>query len=487
MKIFDLSLRYKIPLLGSFIILVTALALSLTFLIQSRDDARRDMLDSAESLGRALAGPLRSALLRDDVWRGYETVAAFRDSEAGSDGLLIEELIVLNPLREIFVSSRPDLYPPSRWFADQGPAFRAMDARLDAPLEARTLTLEADGKILQAVPLLADGIVQGYLVLVHSAEFFVPRFRRLATSTAVVTGLALAFLLPVNWYWGRRMSRPLVLLSDRMNSLAHTQPEPLPHAIYPYGDELGRLFDAYDRMLVEREIRTRMEREIVKEGRLAALGRLSAGIAHEINNPLGGLMTAVDTLKQYGGQDAVSLRVLPLLERGLAQIKDVVAALLVEARGTSRKLVPQDAEDAHTLLAEEARKQGVALQWDNRLTTGLDLPATPVRQVLINLLLNAIQAAGVEGRVEVRIQATDAELQIEIGNGGDAIPPDQLDSLFEPFASRKETGHGLGLWISHQIVRQLSGRIAVESRDGWTRFSVNVPLENATCATAASA
>ncbi|MBI1285153.1 MAG: two-component sensor histidine kinase [Thiobacillus sp.] len=487
MSIFDLSLRFKIPLLGSIIIIATALGLSLSYMVQARTDLKRDMLENSEGLGRVLAHTLQSPLLHDDVWRGFEIVNTLHGDEASRGSFQVEGLIVLNEMHEVFVSSHPDAYPLLIPLGRLGNAFRTLSTHLDSIPLGQTLTLETDDKILQVVPLVADDVVLGHLILVHPAEFFWPRFKTLAGNTAIITGLALAFLLPVNWYWGQRMARPLVLLSRRMDDLGRTLPEPLPHTIYPYGDELGCLFDAYDRMLEEREVKTAMEREIVKEGRLAALGRLSAGIAHEINNPLGGLMTAVDTLKQYGEHDTVSRRVLPLLERGLVQIKDIVAALLVEAKGASRKLTWQDVEDAHTLLAEEARKRRVAWQWDNRLQGELDLPATPVRQVLINMLLNAVQAAGPEGRVEAHIQATDAELSIEVGNGGDTIPPEQMDSLFEPFASRKETGHGLGLWISYQIVTQLSGHIGVESRDGWTRFSVALPMENETCTTAASA
>ncbi len=111
-----------------------------------------------------------------------------------------------------------------------------------------------------------------------------------------------------------------------------TPPEPFPSGVYAYDDEFGLLFRAYDRMRLELREKESMKREMIQSERLAVFGRLSASVAHEINNPLGGLVTAVDTLKQHGCQDPVAHRVLPLLERRSEQILGIVSALLEESR-----------------------------------------------------------------------------------------------------------------------------------------------------------
>ncbi|MBP9916684.1 MAG: HAMP domain-containing histidine kinase, partial [Thiobacillaceae bacterium] len=244
---------------------------------------------------------------------------------------------------------------------------------------------------------------------------------------------------------------------------------------YPYRDELGRLFQAYNRMHAEMAEKATLEQRMVKADRLAALGRLAAGIAHEINNPLGGLMTSLDTVKLHAAPDPVLDRFLPYLERGLAQIRDIVAALLVETKARSRPLAAQDIDDVRTLLAQEAKKRDVDWTWDNQAGDASGLPATLVRQVLINLVLNALQAAGVGGHVLVRCVGSEAGLKLEIENDGAVIPDELMKNLFEPFTGLNEEGHGLGLWVTHQIVEQLGGGISVESRDGRTRFSVELP------------
>ena len=172
------------------------------------------------------------------------------------------------------------------------------------------------------------------------------------------------------------------------------------------------------------------------------------------------------------------LKTLTLIERGLLQIKDTVGALLVEAKVKSRDLSPQDVDDVRTLIEPQARERGVNLRWESQLNAPLSLPSTSVRQVLINLLLNAVQASGPGGEVGVAITIVDTTLSIVVVNGGQMLTDTQAAHLFEPFANADERGHGLGLWVCYQIARQLGGDIAVESemRDGLGRTSFKVTL-----------
>jgi signal transduction histidine kinase len=96
--------------------------------------------------------------------------------------------------------------------------------------------------------------------------------------------------------------------------------------------------------------------------------------------------------------------------------------------------------------------------------------------VLINLLLNAIAATPQEGRIRVMASRTSDEFSLVVANEGEPPPQEILAHLFEPFVSGREGGHGLGLWVSYQTVKQLNGSIAVECRDGEIRFVVSLPL-----------
>jgi signal transduction histidine kinase len=461
---------------------VAALTLSLSFMLQAHDDLKRDMLAHSDNLGRTLVKTLYAPMLHDDVWRAFEIIQAPFAEDASTSAFRAEGpagLILLNSAHEIFVSSRPDAWTMQMPVTRLGPAFTLLDERLKAAPEASTVSVEAGDVILLALPMMADGVGIGHLVLVHPADFYWPRFKKLALRALLITAMVLAVLLPINWYWGRRMAVPVLRLAERMDHLGRHgdrdgQLEPL-NVDYPYRDELGCLFQAYDRMHGEMAEKAALEQRIVKADRLAALGRLSAGIAHEINNPLGGLTTALDTVKLHAAPDPVLDRMLPYLERGLGQIRDIVAALLVETRGRSRPLTAQDMEDVRTLLAPEAKKRDVDWSWDNRAGDNTGLPATLVRQVLINLVLNALQAAGTGGHVRVTCAGSDNGLELAVENDGAGIPDALMKHLFEPFMGLNEEGHGLGLWITHQIVEQLGGVIAVDRRDGRTRFTVTLP------------
>jgi signal transduction histidine kinase len=318
------------------------------------------------------------------------------------------------------------------------------------------------------------------LVQIYSKKALHSRFQKSAGRAALIAVLVIVLLLPIGWYWGQRMAVPLVRLTERMEELGRRLPDDLAPELYDYQDELGRLYRAYNRTLRELRDKAEIERRMIHSERLAAIGKLTAGIAHEINNPLLGMLTALNTLRHHGEPGPRTLKTLTLLERGLTQIKDTVGALLVEAKVKSSDLSPQDADDVRTLIEPQARERGVSLRWDSRLGEPLPLPSSSVRQVLINLLLNAVQASAPGGEVSVAITIDGTTLSMVVINGGQILTDTQSAHLFEPFANADERGHGLGLWVCYQIVRQLGGDIAVESEmregHGRTSFTVTLPV-----------
>jgi two-component system, NtrC family, sensor kinase len=474
MKLFDLSLRSKLPLWGALLIIVTAVAVTGGNLVQTRESIKKNMLLRSEILGRSLVRTLYSAVTQDDVWRAYEIINFPMRAEARKPSFQLEDFIVLDEKNQVFISTQTKTYPLLAELDSLGPAFSQLRQQLERN-EGRMVIVEAE-KILLGIPLVAEGVVLGALVLVHPTDYFRASFNSIVKRNAWTTLIVLLILLPISWYWGRRMASPLSLLAGYMGELGRRLPAPLPERIYPHNDELGRLFEVYDQMLLELAEKKEFERQMIKSERMASLGRLTAGIAHEINNPLAGLLTAVDTVKQHANPDPLLVRVLPLLERGLHQIKDIVGALLVEAKAKGRALDSSDIDDVQTLLAQEARKTGVEWQWRNSVVGGVTLPATMVRQVLINLVLNAVRAAGKGGHVNVDARLIEGHLVLEVGNDGEAIAPELMEHLFEPFTGRNPEGQGLGLWVTHQIVEQLQGNVIVNSCTGWTRFCVTLPL-----------
>ncbi|MGQ9686986.1 MAG: ATP-binding protein [Thiobacillaceae bacterium] len=487
MHLFHLSLRYKIPLWGSLLIVVSVLAVSAALMVKAYDDLRQDVRISAEGLAYILAQTLFPALLHDDAWRAFEQInAAFAGRETGKTGgnpVRPEAIFVVDAAGRIMVSSHPRELPLLADVATLGGDHARLAAALRRMQGDAMISFDfADAtRLFFALPIRQESAQVGILVLAYSKDVLKPRFRGLALYGMLVGGLILAVLLPLNWYWGRRMAAPLVDLARRMGRAVHGGRDDPPHETYPYRDELGQLFEAYDAMLEEMEAKSRLERELLKNERLTAIGRLAAGIAHEVNNPLGGMLLALDTLKARGDLPEAAARTLGLLERGLKQIQETVAALLVQSRDPGRALTAQDLEDVHTLIQPQVVKKSQRLDWQVDMPGEVGLPAAAVRQVLINLLLNAVQATAEQGRLALVVTPREGGLTLEVVNEAPPIAPERLEHLFEPFVSGHDGsqggGHGLGLWVTYQIVQQLGGRIRAASHDGQVSFAVWLPLQ----------
>lgn len=471
----DLSYRVKVPLALSAVIVVVSAILAMLLGAQTYADARRDLLANAESLGRTLARALTPAMLRDDVRQTYETIVAPLAGESAEGGTR-RSITVVDLDGNIYASSDPERFPML------APASQALGAAAGELLSddvkiPRILEDTAGKAILVMVPIVADdGARLGSVVLGYSQDVFLPRFFTTVERVVISTLIALAVLVPIGWMFGRRMAGPLVGLAAAMTRVGEAPSTELARGLFRSGDEIGQLGTRFERMLVELEGKQRLEREIVTADRLAAIGRLTAGIAHEINNPLAGMLTAIDTARKHGEPDPISASTLSLVERGLQQIRQSVSALLVEARFEARALTPQDLDDVRTLLEPEAATREQTLHWESRVDREVALPSTPIRQILINLILNAIQAAGRGGSVTCRIDADASQMSFQVRNDGRSIPAELMDHLFEPFSSGSEGGSGLGLWVTYQIVEQLRGTIRVKSGPPETEFAVALPL-----------
>jgi signal transduction histidine kinase len=324
--------------------------------------------------------------------------------------------------------------------------------------------------------MVADGVALGHVILGYSKVSFLPRFIGLVGRAAFVTLLVLALILPLSWFWARRTGEPLLALADAMRRVPGDLEVARLANLPKSQDEIGQLGDAFRRMVAELKHKQDLESQMLVSERLAAVGRLSAGIAHEINNPLGGMLTAITTYQRHGSGDPLAGQTLSLLERGLTQIRHTVAALLVEAKTTDRPFERADIDDLLILVEAEAHARSIHVVVDASMPTPLPLAATLLRQILLNLLLNAVAAAEEGGLVQLTAIAQDGKLRLAVCNDGQHIPDEQLAYLFEPFASGREKGHGLGLWIVYQIVQQLNGGLSVESQPGGcTTFSIEIP------------
>ena len=474
----NVSYRYKIPASLSLVIVVTALAVAVPLISGTNETTKRDLVDHALSLGKTLAGAVQPALLHDDMWQAYEIITTPLD-RALQQRLGQPTIVVVDAQGAVYVASDPKRFPATQRLASLGPLSSKLADIITRPSDAPMVLEGLDPKLsIMAVPVLSTDKTQlGTVILEYSRDIYQQRVLETIRKVAASTAITLAILVPLGWLWGKQIASPLLRLSSAIQQVARAPAATVAFKAPAGKDEIAELGATFNNMVDGLREREALKEEVLASERLAAIGRLTAGIAHEINNPLGGMLNAISTYKrQRSGAPAYVDRTMSLLERGLTQIRETVAALLVEARLESRALTSHDIEDVHTLLLPNVQGKHVRLHWQNDVTEPLPLPSTEVRQILLNLLLNAVEAVDHHGRVSSAITPSDTELKVRIENDGANLTDDQLQRLFEPFAESRHKGKGLGLWMTYQLATQLRGRIEAQSKPGQTVFTVTLPI-----------
>ncbi|GBD40779.1 Sporulation kinase A [bacterium HR39] len=216
---------------------------------------------------------------------------------------------------------------------------------------------------------------------------------------------------------------------------------------------------------------------MVEEERLAQLGRLASATTHEVNNPLAGLLTVVDTLRRRGEDPGVRSSALDLLERGLLGIRNVVRAMLIayKEEDSGAPLTARALDDLEILIRHEVQRKRLNVDWRNGLQQTWELDSGLIRQALLNLLLNACRVSPVGGRVLFLAVETAEGVRFLIEDHGPGLPP-ALRELLVTGEPSVPLGRGLGIWTVARLVRRLNGKAHVETpSEGGTRIMLEFP------------
>jgi PAS domain S-box-containing protein len=232
--------------------------------------------------------------------------------------------------------------------------------------------------------------------------------------------------------------------------------------------------------------RRRVEQQLFESEKLAAVGRLAASIAHEVNNPLEAIKNAL-YLMQTGSDFEQNLRFLEIARKETERVSHIIRQMLGFARRPGEVDwvdVNQLLEETLVLLEKKMRQQRIhiAKSLDPNLPR-IRARADQLRQVFLNLILNAQQAIDAEGEIQISTSQYEQALQpsiiVQLSDSGVGIADDDLTRIFDPFFSTGKKGTGLGLWVTQDIVRQHGGRIEVSSDVGrGTVFSIVLQVDS---------
>jgi len=222
--------------------------------------------------------------------------------------------------------------------------------------------------------------------------------------------------------------------------------------------------------------------EILQSEKLATLGHLSAGMAHEIRNPLNSISLFAQVLRAGVGQDPEMLSYTDKIVNEVERIDDILVKLLATSKRSPFQLRSVQVEDVIKQVvasfAEQARAQSVEM-----ITEWLDTPPAiladgdELAQIFTNLIANALFEMRDGGRLKIGLGHDERNLSVTVSDTGRGIPPENLGKIFDPFFTTKEKGTGFGLSVVLRIVKTYGGSIHVESSPGTgSRFVVSLPL-----------
>ncbi|HEY3352426.1 MAG TPA: ATP-binding protein, partial [Polyangia bacterium] len=248
----------------------------------------------------------------------------------------------------------------------------------------------------------------------------------------------------------------------------------------PSRDEIGRIAVAYTRARSEK---TRLEEQLRLAERLATIGTLAAGTAHELNEPLGAVLGFAQLAAKTPDLPEPAARDLGKITRAALHARDVIKKLLLFARQTPPLTAPimlrEVVQEALDLLQPRFAQAGVSLVRELGEVPPVLADAGQLRQVVLNLLVNALQATADGNEVRITLAAADGRATLVVADDGCGMSPAVQEQVFNPFFTTKEVGQGtgLGLAVVHGIVTSHHGTIRVESAPGHgSTFRVELPL-----------
>jgi PAS domain S-box-containing protein len=350
-------------------------------------------------------------------------------------------------------------------------------AEVEASLQRTTTRTQA---ILNAIPdslIFVDrtGQVLDYKLQADDEIALTGQFRQQAAPTK------LEQLLPPEITQEVQQQIEVTLASGQVQLLEFSLPDRIIHQEY----EARLVVSGTDEVLIVlRDITTRKqsEQQAVRSERLAALGRLSAALAHELNNPLQIVQSHLDLVLKYPINADETQEALAIVHRNVDRMRDSCQQILnfAQPAQATQNPVKMDhiVKQVLELLQKELEKSNIQLTKNIAQVSTIMAAPAQLSQVILNLMINALEALPQGGKIDVAVYDENDAAVVSITDDGPAIAPEILPHIFEPFVSDKPDGSGLGLWISHNIIEQHKGSLVAENLtpEKGVAFTIKLPV-----------
>lgn len=471
------GLSFKFALAITVIVAGVAFTVGAVILTLDWRRLQTELEENTLLLAHSVAITAPEAILRNDHWFLYKSLKrlATRDSGA-ADSIQIISGMILNRSGTVLAHLNPALHPLGLPLVEDLPEDRRL---LEAAKRVRKPTALLGQKFVEGVvPIYADDVLLGFVRIRVSDKVLSLKARR---SAVIILGITVALVI-VGSVLGaaisRRITKPLAAMTKGLDAVSRGELTNVDRIPVQDDDELGELAATFNKMAVQMAEKKMLEEQMAVSAKLVALGNIAAGVAHEVNNPLAGLLNCIDTLKKHPGDQELMERYLPLLETGLNRIRNIVEGLLVELRveESREQDSPSSLDELKEIVDAEINGRRIDFVWENHLGEDIRINGRRVQQIALNLLKNAIQAVPDGGTVSFQTYRDGNCVILDVRDDGPGIPAENRNQLFDPFFTTKPNGTGLGLWIVYRLVESMRGAIEVESEIGTgTEFHVILP------------
>lgn len=468
----NLTLQKKFILLTS--VAVILLMATIGFMVTRRES--RIMYSDIERQGMLLAETLAIPVINDLIYERLGLV-----EEGGLIDNYITEIFKRKEINLVYIAildergrviSHNDFNEYGKTYNDSVTVRALMS---DSSLVQRFYNEAIGHDVLDfATPLSIGKKRWGTLKFAVSLEAVEKEIKATVINVIVLTLILLFGGFGIILILSRRFIRPIIDLAHTMEKAGGDTLDV--RADTKGNDELALLGQSFNRMIDRiREANLEINRthdKLLQSEKLASIGILASGVAHEINNPLGGIFNCVQMLEQMGESEKFRRRYLELLKDGLNKIESTVGKLLWMSRKDDREPclvnIGETLKDIQSLIEYNIKSRGITFV--EEISSGLSVMIDPhdLYQVIMNLVINAIQSMNGGGRLSVRGYTEDSCVVIEVSDSGEGIEERDIGKIFDPFYTTKQPGEGtgLGLWLTYEIVKNYNAEIIVKSRRG---------------------